>query len=245
MTMVKRVLKLLLPTAFVDLLRAWKNEMLDVYATRSYAQEGEDSILARLFEGRRTGFYVDIGAHHPKRFSNTNLFYQRGWSGINVDPNPDAMRLFRRLRRRDINITVGVGDAEGELTYYKFNDPALNTCDVELARQRENATYHIVDTMRVSIMTLAKILETHLPENVGIDFLSVDVEGYDLNVLRSNDWSKFRPRCVLVEILSIDLTRLSQHPIHHFLEAQGYRAWAKTVNTVFFLDNAHPVFAEL
>lgn len=234
--MIKTALKTFLPSTAVRWLREWKDELLDVYCIRSYSQEGEDGILSRLFDGKHAGFYVDVGAHHPKRFSNTYRFYAQGWRGINVDPNPDAMCLFKRWRKRDINITTGVSDTEGELTYYMFNEPALNSFDGKLSRQRQNGTHRIVDTLRVKVNTLARILETYLPAGTSIDFLSIDVEGYDLNVIKSNDWSRFRPACVLVEVLGIDLEDMPRHPIHRFLSEKMYRLHAKTVNTAFYLD---------
>src|SRR5215207_3271493 len=101
----------------------------DRYAVSSYAQEGEDLVLRRLFEERTTGFFVDVGAHHPRRFSNTYLFYRAGWRGINVEPNPDLTPLFARERPRDVTLQLGVSDVPGMLTYFRFNDGALNTFD--------------------------------------------------------------------------------------------------------------------
>ena len=100
---------------------------------RSYSQEGEDRILARLFESSGQGFYVDVGAHHPMRFSNTFLFYRRGWRGVNIDATPGSMRLFDRYRSRDTNIESGVGLTTGVVPFYVFNEPALNTFDRELS----------------------------------------------------------------------------------------------------------------
>src|SRR5689334_1853966 len=98
-------------------------------AAVSYAQEGEDLVLRRFVEERRTGFYVDVGAHHPTRFSNTYFFYEQGWRGINIEPAPEAAAAFIRLRPRDINLQVGVAEATGFRTYYIFNETALNTFD--------------------------------------------------------------------------------------------------------------------
>jgi len=82
------------------------------YRVFSYSQNGEDRALWRYFEGQRDGFYVDIGAHHPFRFSNTYIFYKSGWRGINVDAMPNSMRAFRRYRKHDINIECAVGNAD-------------------------------------------------------------------------------------------------------------------------------------
>src|SRR5690606_32490082 len=109
------------------------------FETSSFSQEGEDRILARMFEAspKTQGIYVDIGAHHPFRFSNTFLFYQRGWSGLNVDAMPGSMRLFREFRPRDRNRETGVAEVECRLGYHIFSEPALNTFSYELAESYE------------------------------------------------------------------------------------------------------------
>ncbi len=207
----------------------------DRNALKSYAQEGEDLVLLRIFDGYSSGFYVDIGAHHPQRFSNTWLFYQLGWTGINVEPNPAVIDLFRRERPRDINLQVGVSDEPGTLTYIEFDDPALNTFDSELGALRERTTqYHVVNRIGVPVRTLCELLETHLPAGQCIDFLTVDVEGYDFRVIQSNDWTRFRPAYVLVESLESSLALVDKLPINTFLASQGYVLYAKTVNTLFY-----------
>ena len=209
----------------------------DPYAVRSYAQEGEDLVLRRLFEDQPSGFFVDVGAHHPRRFSNTYLFYRAGWRGINVEPNPDLTPMFGRERPRDITLELGVSDVAGVLTYYRFNDGALNTFDSELAREREGLRgYRIVGTAELRVARLDEILAQHLPAGTKIDFLSVDVEGHDVHVLRSNDWERFRPRIVLAEALGTSLADASSSPVHVLLERQGYELFGKTVHTLFFRD---------
>lgn len=80
----------------------------DKFFEKSYSQEGEDLILKRFFSNKEKGFYIDIGAHHPKRFSNTYLFYSKGWNGINIDAMPGSMRLFNQIRKRDLNLEVPI-----------------------------------------------------------------------------------------------------------------------------------------
>jgi FkbM family methyltransferase len=205
-------------------------------ARKSYSQEGEDLILERLFEGQKAGFYIDVGAHHPTRFSNTYRFYGRGWHGINIEPNPEALELFRRRRKRDINLGCGVADCEGQLVYFMFNEPALNSFDQALSEGREDGRYKILDRKRVPVKRLSAILEDFMPAQVQIDFMSIDVEGYDLQVLKSNDWSRFRPACLLVESVGFDLGNPKADPIHIFLEGKEYALFAKTFNTLFYRD---------
>lgn len=208
---------------------------IDRFCVPSYAQEGEDRILWRLFEGRRSGFYVDVGAHHPKRFSNTYLFYRDGWSGITVDADPAAAAPFARVRPRDVHVTAGVTDAPGTLTYFRFDEPALNTFDPALAEERSRlGRYRSLAPLSVEATTLSRILEAHLPAGREIDFLSVDVEGYDLKVLRSNDWKAYRPAVVLAESIGASLASLSSDPCCALLRSVGYEPLAMTVNTVIY-----------
>lgn len=213
------------------------DRLLHADAARHFSQEGEDIVLQRIFEGRTEGHYVDVGSHHPRRFSNTCLFYQQGWCGINIEPNPDSIQLFRRERDRDVNLQIGVSDVAGTLTYIVFDEPALNTFDAKLAAERERTTkYRIVNRIDVQVARLQDLLDKHLKPEWHIDFMSIDVEGYDLQVLQSNDWSKYRPTYLLVECLESGLSSISDEPIHRFLSERGYTLYAKTVNTLFYQD---------
>lgn len=217
-------------------LSALKKHYFDGYARKSYSQEGEDMILQRIFPQKTTGFYTDVGAHHPQRFSNTYIFYARGWRGINIDAMPGSMRLFEKIRPRDINIECGVGEVETCLQYYMFNEPALNGFSKSLSEQRHTSSpgYQIIKTVPVQVKRLESIFEQQLPPNQEIDFLTVDVEGLDLEVLRSNNWERYRPGYVLVEVLGSTLSKVEQHPISQFLAEQGYEIYAKCAQTVFF-----------
>ena len=209
--------------------------LFDVYGKKSYSQEGEDMILRRIFEHQSRGFYVDVGAHHPRRFSNTCFFYKQGWTGINIEPNPDAILIFKWLRQRDLNLQMGVSNNKGSLTYYLFDEPALNTFDAELARSREkNTSYRITGQIDLPVLPLADILERHLAPSQQIDFLSIDVEGHDYSVLQSNNWKKFRPTIVLVEALGMSLQNIQRSEVYAFLHEREYEVIAKTFNTFLF-----------
>lgn len=213
------------------------------FRVESYAQEGEDMVLDRIYTGRNTGFFVDIGALHPIRFSNTYLMYRKGWRGINVDATPGSMELFNKLRPEDINIEALVTGDTRTYTYYMMNEPALNTMSEELANLRatENAAYRIVGTKTMQSRTLADILDEHVPANTTIDFFTIDVEGADMDVLRSNDWKRYRPHLVLAELLTTSMRDLDKHEITAFLAEQGYAPYAKQFNTVFFIaEQAQP-----
>jgi FkbM family methyltransferase len=215
--------------------RMLKRLIGDTHSRRCYSQEGEDMILARIFEFQREGFYVDVGAHHPKRFSNTYYFYKLGWQGINIEPNPDAVGLFRRQRARDINLNVGISSMPGQLEYYRFQEPAFNTFDEGTARARAKAGIPLLDQLSVRVEPLASLLDKYVPVGTSVDFLSIDVEGKDFEVLLSNDWRRFRPRCVVVEELSTSIQDVLQGRIHHLLDKAGYELFSKTVNSLFYL----------
>jgi FkbM family methyltransferase len=204
----------------------------------SYSQEGEDRILDNIFEGKRDGMFVDVGAHHPRRFSNTFFFYKLGWRGINIDAMPGSMEAFRRYRPGDINLEIGVSLTNGHQTYYMFNEPALNGFDKELATSRNGLReYRIVETKQINTRTLSSILDEFLLIGQTIDFLNVDVEGLDLEVLQSNDWSRFRPTIVIAEsLLNLPLTRINEDLIYIFMRENGYRLIAKTTRDMFFED---------
>jgi len=233
MHMLKTISRQILPGW---MLRRLKFTVLRDYSTRSYSQEGEDMILRRIFEGERKGFYVDIGAHHPKRFSNTYYFYKQGWRGINIDATPGSMRAFNKSRPTDINIEAPVSRTRQTLTFYMFDEPALNGFSKQLSEQRSanGQAYKIIRTIDIETVTLSEILSKHLPKGQLIDFMSIDVEGLDYDVLLSNDWSRFRPKIILVEIPNRSLEDLFKHEITKLLNSEGYVITSKTMYTVFF-----------
>jgi FkbM family methyltransferase len=203
----------------------------------SYSQEGEDLILQRIFENKTDGFFIDVGAHHPTRFSNTYLLYLKGWRGINIDAMPGSMKAFDQVRPEDINIECPISDKEEELTFYVFNEPALNTFS-ESEAQKKNLLngYKIIERKQLITNTLSNILSEYLDKRQQIDFLSIDVEGLDLKVLKSINWDNWKPTVILVEDLTRDLEVIFETgSIRQYLLPIGYKLFAKTVNTLFFL----------
>jgi FkbM family methyltransferase len=202
------------------------------FARTSFAQEGEDLILERVFERQSHGIYVDVGAHHPRRFSNTYLLYRRGWRGVNIDAAPGSMRAFHVVRPRDLNLEVGVAREAGERDFFVFNEPALSTFDAERARSLNRPPYEIVSVRKVRCAPLATILHEHAI--AAIDLLSIDAEGYDYDVVRTLDWDRARPRVVVVEQHAADLGTLVAAPVHGYMTERGYGLFAKTFNSVFY-----------
>jgi FkbM family methyltransferase len=204
------------------------------YLNQSYSQEGEDMVLYRTFETVKEGFYVDVGAHHPDRFSNTYKFYKQGWRGINIDAMPGSMDPFKITRPRDINLEIPVSDKEEVLPFYIFNEPALNTFSKQVADERSaKPEYRIEKVVNIKTQTLERILKANLPNGQAIDFLTIDAEGFDFNILRSNNWELYRPKMVLVEI-DDDYVDIQRSEINLFMQQKGYKFYAKTVKTCFF-----------
>lgn len=211
------------------------------HANKSYSQEGEDLILDQYFLGLGDGFFVDVGAHHPFRFSNTYKLYRRGWSGINIDPLPGSMRLFKQSRPRDINLEIGIASKASELTYYEFDEPALNGFNQELSQERNRSTpYRILRTSLVQVRPLADVLKESVPHGKScFEVLSVDAEGFDLDVLQSNNWQKFRPKVVIAELRKTSLSQVAEDPIFQYLTSLGYKWFACTGRSCFFESVTH------
>lgn len=206
-----------------------------LYRLETYSQEGEDIILRKLLGRQKKGFYVDIGAHHPFRYSNTFWFYKRGWRGLNIDPMPGTTKLFNRVRPKDKAIEAAVGKTRKLVTYYIFEDSALNTFDHDIS-QRVQKTHQskLVKTVQRASCTLASILD----KNVGkkkIDLLNIDAEGMDLEILASNNWKKYAPKIVCVEVGT------TSAKINAFLKKRGYRLVSKLYNSAIFAKNNIPL----
>ncbi|MCZ2247936.1 MAG: FkbM family methyltransferase, partial [Bacteroidia bacterium] len=189
-----------------------KSRIIDDYKQKikyrmvSYAQEGEDLLLENILNFSKNGFFVDVGAHHPVRFSNTYKLYLQGWRGINIDPAPGSMKKFETMRPEDINLEMAIAASEKPMTYFVFNDSALNTFDEEKKNKIiQNSSYKNISQIKVNTTTLEKVLNKYLPADVKIDFMNIDVENMELEVLKSNDWSKYRPNILLIENIKEDL----------------------------------------
>lgn len=228
-------LKKVLPTRFYKIVNCSYNRFFNSFRNNSYSQEGEDLILQRIFESKNSGFYVDVGAHHPKRFSNTYLFYKKGWHGINIEPNPEMINFFNKKRPRDINIEAAISNTEKTLIYYMFSEPALNTLSFE---KRNIIVDHnksqLINKIEIHSKKLKDILDKNLTPATSIDFLSVDTEGFDLQVLKSNDWERYKPHLILVEDSEFNYSEPNKSEVYEFLVNQGYILIAKTFKTLIF-----------
>lgn len=210
---------------------------LNRYRNESFSQEGEDRVLSRFFENQKDGFYVEVGAHHPFRFSNTALFYVKGWKGLTIDPNPEVASLFKKFRSRDRHLQVGVGRENTPLKFYQFQESALNTFSDEVYKKRLSEGFKLARTLDVPVMSLKTVFEQNkdfLPKI--INFMSVDVEGFDEEVLASNDWQLYRPQFVIVEIFSKDIEEVLQSKSYQIMKEAGYRLHGRCFWSCIFID---------
>jgi hypothetical protein len=202
-----------------------------------FSQEGEDIILERIFSKLDKGLFVDIGAHHPIRFSNTYGLYLKGWRGVNIDATPGSMEAFQRIRPLDINIELGISRLNGELDYFLFKEPALNTFNKNLAQQYIQNGEVLVGEQKVKTKPLREVLDVSLPSGVGIDLMTIDIEGHEMEALESNDWDRYRPRVIVIEDLhsrgpiALDATPTS------FLLKLDYKIIARLFNSVILESN--------
>lgn len=223
--------------------RDFMERFLDVWELKYFSQFGEDAFLHRYFEGKSggpvsQGFYVDVGAYSPKQHSNTYLFYKLGWRGINIEATPGAIARIRRFRPRDISIEALVSDRESEVDFYWWDMPgATNTPSPFMAAEGTRNLGREPNISRIKSVPLAKLLDKHLPPNQLIDFMSVDVEGHDLEVLQSNNWERYRPEIVLVENLEVHApAELTTLEMSRFMSSQRYVLYAWVRPNLVFRD---------
>ena len=201
----------------------------------SYSQEGEDMVLRRIFDKKANGIYVDVGAHQPVRFSNTNFFHQRGWSGINIDGLPGSKVQFDAARPGDTNLELLVSINEGMTDFYLFEPSLMNTMSEKQALKNQKFDWcKLLEVVKIPSLPLSKILDKYLPPGKGIDFMSIDVEGAEISVLKSNNWEKYAPDVLLVEIIDMNIEDIFATDVHRYLKALSYNLFAKTGNTLFY-----------
>jgi FkbM family methyltransferase len=187
----------------------------------SYAQNFEDVMLWRALKDVPDGFYVDVGAYSPTLDSVTRAFYDRGWRGINIEPNPVFYAMLESERLRDINLQLAIGNNPCSKTLKVFENTGLATLSEEIAAQHVVAGWP-ESRVEVRIETLARILAAHVPKERDIHFLKIDVEGLEEEVIRSADFRMHRPWIVVVEATRPQEQHLTELGWESHLVAQGY-----------------------
>jgi FkbM family methyltransferase len=189
----------------------------------SYAQNAEDVVLHRAFGGKPTGFYIDVGANDPTVSSVTRCFYDLGWRGINVEPAREPFQRLAAERPRDINLNAGLSDREGILGFFEcVRESTWSTFSAPDARWLRDQHDVQFEERVVPVLTLAQVCERHACGE--IDFLSIDAENHELEVIRGNDWTRWRPRVLVIEDGHSSQTN-----------ERGHRQWQDTVLAAGYL----------
>jgi FkbM family methyltransferase len=211
--------------------RAWRRWLLPE-ASLVFGYLAEDLIAARLLDSHlRAGYYVDVGCHDPVKLSNTLLLHAAGWRGINIDANPAAVERMRQHRPGDVAVWALVGRPGEDRELVVFGDEALSSADPGFVGRWEQSA-EVVRRVAVRSRSLTDILEEHAAP-ADFDFLNVDVEGMELEVLESLDLDRFRPRLIALEIHGFDAAEPASSPVIRFLAARGYALRAYNGLTAF------------
>lgn len=197
----------------------------------SYSSHKDDLIIDAIFRCKPTGTYIDIGANDPVFHSNTKRFYQRGWRGINIEPVPQKFQDLQRDRPEDINLNIAVSDTDTTMPFYVLDWEMASTLDKEAAPvyAKLHNTF-IKEVIDIPVCRLDTIIRTHLAGRE-IDFISVDVEERVMPVLIGNDWDKYRPTLLCIEIWYDYAKR-----VREYMESKDYVPIFKTEFNGFFID---------
>jgi FkbM family methyltransferase len=198
----------------------------------SYAQNYEDVMLWRALGSIETGFWIDVGAAHPTEYSVTKAFYDRGWRGINIEPEPDYASALRDERPRDINLQVAIAAAPGRQILHRITGTGLSTFDGAIARGHAAAGFPAPQQIELEVTTLAAVCAEHKP--VDIHFLKIDVEGAEREVLLGADLKQNRPWIIVVEATVPGSAEPSLDSFADLLCAADYRqCWFDGLNAYF------------
>jgi FkbM family methyltransferase len=204
----------------------------ETYQKVSYSQCGEDLIVRYILNlrGINRPTYIDIGANDPYFLSNTAIFFEQGCSGINIDANPNLMDKFMQIRPTDVNLNIGIGSENCEMDFYIMNDPTLSSFSIDECRNMEKTgKYWIAETKKIRVTTISEILQEYR-NGIFPDFLSLDVEGMDLEILKSIDYLKSSPKVICVEAAEYSPIGAGNRrtELIDFLSQQGYLEYANT-----------------
>src|SRR5262245_38005653 len=204
----------------------------------SYAQRFEDLHLMGCFGASSEGFYIDIGSGHPVHDNASFAFYLAGWRGITVEPNPWLARLTRAVRPRDHHVEALVGARPGEATFYLVDEfHGFSTMIEDHARAAQAQFGKASHPIAMPVTTLRELCEKHAPRM--FDFLKVDVEGAEQDVLLNGDWQNFRPKVVVVEALAPYTLAPAWPAWEPFIAKHGYRyVWFDSLNRYYVAEEA-------
>ena len=201
---------------------------------KTYSMDGEDLFIDNFFKNKK-GLYVDVGAYHPLELSNTYLLHKRKWKGINIDINSLSIEYFDFLRPNDININLGVAKKNStKIIYFQKNKSPLNTLNLSHAKKIFSNRFK---KKKIETKTLTSILDKTKYKNKKINFLNIDTEGNDLEVLKSLDFKKYKPQLICVELIdhfNPDIKKIKKNKIYKFLTKKKYKlVWSGHFSHIF------------
>ena len=206
---------------------------------KSYSQCGEDLLISYVFtlRGIHNPSYMDIGANDPYFLSNTALFYSKGSKGINIEANPDLHNKFTALRQRDINLNVGISNQPEELDFYIMDDNTLSTFSKDEYESMAAQGRKLKEIKKIKLVTVAEVIDQHFG-GMFPDFLSIDVEGMDFQILQSIDFSRSRPKVICVEAADYSPVGAGarRSELIDFLAGKGYYEYANTNLNAIMVD---------
>jgi len=198
---------------------------------------GEDVFVEKFFKKRLNGIYVDVGCYHPLDGNNTHLLHKKGWHGINIDLNQISIDLFNKARKNDLNLRIAVSNKFQKIKFfYRKKINMLNTINKKFANSNFRKGFK---TSYVQADTLNSVLSKSKYKNKKIDFLNLDIEGNEINALKSLNFKKYSPKLICVEIHNYPLSsskpgNLRSNPIYKFLLKKGYtQVWKKEFSFIF------------
>jgi FkbM family methyltransferase len=210
----------------------------------SYTQNMEDYHLSLAFAGQRTGMYIDVGAGHPIADNVSFWFYERGWRGIVVEPQQKLVDLYARLRPRDVRVCGLVGNRCGTTDFHVVDRFHGLSTTIEECAHAATAYGVQYQTVQLPMISLAKLCDDH--HVTSIDFLKIDVEGAEADVLLGGDWHRFRPRVIVVEAVTPLSGEPSWHQWETFLLSQDYRfILFDTLNRFYVAQEEQQIAAQL
>jgi len=208
------------------------------FPKKNYSIFGEDRFVDNYFKNKLNGFYIDVGCYHPLDGNNTYLLHKKGWRGINLDINSYSIKLFDFFRKKDVNIHSGISKKKNKLTmYYRKEINMLNTLDEKIAKTHFLNGYK---KKNVKVNTLNFFISKHFKNLKEIDFLNIDTEGTELDVLKSLNFKYYKPQLICVEIhnpkkmYDTDYTYLKSNNVYKYLINQKYKIiWKKKYSFIF------------
>ena len=203
----------------------------------SYSMFGEDVFIEKFFKNKSKGIYVDVGCYHPLDGNNTYLLFKKGWKGINIDLNKTSIELFNKARKNDLNLRIAVSNKFKKIKYfYRKKINMLNTINKKFANSSFRKGFK---TSFVQADTLNSVLGKSKLKNKKIDFLNLDIEGNEINALKSLNFKKYSPKLICVEIHNYSssaskINTLKSNPTYSFLKRKGYRkVWNNEFSFIF------------